>query len=88
MEFSTKTLNGKTTDQLSKYESITIDPDWLDQQSVETTVPNVSPCKSSEELVEISGTIHQTIGNTIVHNERNKRSKASEMQSLKNSPLS
>ena len=29
VEISTKTQSGKTKDQLSKYDELTIDPDWL-----------------------------------------------------------
>ena len=55
MEFSTETLNGKTTDHLSKYEFITIDPDQMISKVLKQTVQSTSPCKSSAELVEISG---------------------------------
>ena len=54
----------------------------VDQQSVQT---NSSKCnllaKSSEELEEINGIFHQTIGNTVVHNQTDKSSNSSEMQS-------
>ena len=83
MEISTETLSGKTTDQLSKYEFITIDPDQL----ISKVFNNSSKCnflaKSSEELVEINVIFHQTIGNTIVHNQTDKSSNSSEMQSSK-----
>ena len=38
---STETPNSKTTDQLSKYEFITIDPDQLISKASKQTVPNM-----------------------------------------------
>ena len=83
MEFSTRQQDHRSAIQVNVTKKIQIS--W----SAKHPNKQFQMCKKNlRKLEELTGTNHQTIDYTIVHDQRNKSSKTSEMQSLKNSPLS